>query len=67
MTKLAEIRKALVAALGLVAQAASAGLLHGRALAVAEAVLGLATAAGVYVVPNGATNPSGYVPGHVKP
>lgn len=48
----AEVRKTAVAALGLIAQAVSAGMLHGRALAIAEAILGCATVLGVYATPN---------------
>lgn len=56
--KLAEARKAATAVAGLVAMAVTAGVLHGRALDVAQAVLAIATAAGVYVVPNaGPTKP----------
>lgn len=50
--RIAEARKALVAALGLVAQAVSAGVLHGQALAIAEGLLAAATAAGVWATPN---------------
>ena len=48
----AEIRKFLVAAIGVAAEAVSSGLLSGTAAHVASAVIAVATAAGVYVVPN---------------
>jgi hypothetical protein len=53
MTKyLTTARKALIALVGVVAQAVSLGVLHGTVLAYAQVVLALATAVGVYVVPN---------------
>lgn len=50
--KIQEVRKTLAGALALVAQAVTAGLLHGQALVVAEAVLVVAGSAGVYGVRN---------------
>jgi hypothetical protein len=50
--KLAEIRKAVVPAVGLLAQVVALGVLHGTALEVASAVLWAAAVAGVYGVPN---------------
>lgn len=50
---LTEIRKAVVAAAGVVAQVVALGVLHGTVLHVAQLILSLATAAGVYGVRNG--------------
>lgn len=50
--KLARARKAIVGAVGFVAELVSLGVLHGRALEIAVAVVSAATAAGVYTVPN---------------
>lgn len=55
---IAEIRKALVAILGVVAMIVSSGLVHGTALAILNGALGLATALGVYGVPNGQSLPA---------
>lgn len=49
---LAGARKAVVAVLGLVAEALNAGLVHGTAAKVASAVIAAATAIGVYVARN---------------
>lgn len=57
--KLAEARKAVVAVVGALAEIVSLGLLHGRALDIANVVITLATATGVYVVPN-------YTPQHAQ-
>jgi hypothetical protein len=46
------VRKLLVAAIGGLAQVAASGTLPDRYQAWAAAVLAIATAAGVYVVPN---------------
>lgn len=48
----AECRKAIVAGLGFAAEMISMGVLSGQAAAIAEAVIGLGTALGVYTVPN---------------
>lgn len=47
-------RKALVPVVALIAQAVALGVFHGTALDLATAVIGLASAAGVYKVQNGA-------------
>jgi len=52
LPKVTEVRKALVAAVGLVAQVVAAGVLTGTALHAAQAVLAVAALAGVYTVPN---------------
>jgi len=52
LPKLAEVRKSVAGAVGLVAQVVAAGVLSGTALHVAQAVLAIAAVAGVYVVPN---------------
>lgn len=52
MTGLKPYAKTVAAVLGVIAQAISLGLLHGRALNIAQIVLALATALGVYTVPN---------------
>lgn len=52
LPKPAEIRKAAIAVLGVIAQAVALGVLHGTALHYAQVVLAAATAAGVYVAPN---------------
>ena len=52
LPKLAEVRKAVVAAVGLVAQIVAAGVLTGTVLHVAQAVLAVAALAGVYAAPN---------------
>lgn len=54
--RLAEIRKALVAGCGVIALALSAGLVGGTARTVLTTVLAVATALGVYVVPNAHAN-----------
>lgn len=46
------IRKAIAAALGLAATLVAAGMLDDRAETIVTGVLALATAAGVYAVPN---------------
>lgn len=51
---LAEVRKFVVAVIGLVVEAVNAGLFTGTAAKIAAVVIAAATAAGVYVVPNGA-------------
>lgn len=48
----AEIRKAVVAGVGVLAQGVALGVFTGRTLDIATAVVSLATAVGVYVVPN---------------
>lgn len=53
MTKLAELRKAIAAASGAVAELVSVGLLSGAAERWTTGVLAAATAACVYLVPNG--------------
>lgn len=54
--KLATIRKALVPVVGIIAQAVSLGLVPaGRDLDIASAVVWLATAYGVYKIPNAPT------------
>lgn len=50
---LVEARKAAVAVAGVAAQAIALGVLSGRALDYATAVVSVATALGVYAVPNG--------------
>jgi uncharacterized membrane protein len=50
---LAEIRKTVVAIVGLVALLAASGTLSGTAKSIVDAVLAVATALGVYVTPNG--------------
>ena len=52
LPSLAQIRKAAVAAVGLLAEALNAGLVHGTAARWAAVVIAAATAAGVYGVPN---------------
>lgn len=52
---LAAVRKFLVAAVGMVGQVVAAGVLEGTALRVAQIVLAVATALGVYVTPNAPT------------
>ena len=47
-----QARKALVAVAGVVVQAVALGVLHGTALHYAQLFVALATAAGVYGVPN---------------
>jgi hypothetical protein len=49
---LAEARKAVVAAVGAVAELVSLGVLHGTALTVATSIISIATAVGVYRTPN---------------
>lgn len=51
-TSFKEVRKFLVAACGVIAIALSAGLVGGTARTVLTTILAIATAAGVYVVPN---------------
>jgi hypothetical protein len=51
--RVAEIRKTLVAAAGLLAQAISVGVLHGTALHYAQIIEAALTAVLVYQVPNG--------------
>lgn len=46
------LRKGIVAGVGFTAQLVALGVLHGTALAVAEAVLAVAATAGVVVVRN---------------
>ena len=48
----AQVRKFAVAVAGLIALALSAGLVGGTARTILTTVLAIATAAGVYVVPN---------------
>ena len=47
-----KIRKALVAALGMAATLVAAGVLDDQTEAIVTGILAVATAAGVYVVPN---------------
>ncbi len=49
---MSRFRKAIVAALGLAATLVSAGVLDDQAEAIVSGLLALATAAGVYSVPN---------------
>lgn len=58
LPKPAEIRKAAVAVLGLIAQAVALGVLTGVPLHWAQVVLAAATAAGVYQVPNAPKPPA---------
>ena len=51
---LPEVRKFAVAVAGLAAEAVNAGLFTGTAAKIAALVIAAATAAGVYVIPNGA-------------
>ena len=48
----ARARKFLVSVVGLIAMLAASGALHGTAQNIAQAAIVLATAAGIYVVPN---------------
>lgn len=57
MTKWQEVRKALVAFAGLLAQLVNGGVLHGSAQAYGSALLALLTATGVYLVPNDVRTP----------
>jgi hypothetical protein len=52
LPNLAEYRKAVVAALGLIAQAVASGVVSGAALHVAQVILGLAALAGLVRVEN---------------
>lgn len=52
LPKLAQVRKAAVAVLGLVAQAVALGVLSGTPLHYAQVILAAATALGVYIAPN---------------
>ena len=52
MPTLPEIKKTVVAVLGVAALLASSGLLHGTAEAVVNGILAVATALGVYGVQN---------------
>jgi hypothetical protein len=61
-TKIAEIRKALVAIAALIAQLLALGLLADPVDKYASAALALLTALGVWAVPNAL--PAGYVPTH---
>lgn len=54
---LSEVRKAAVAICGATAEGLSLGLLHGNLETIATTVLAVATALGVYVVPNKAAKP----------
>ena len=49
---MSQVRKALVAVAGVVAQVVAAGVLSGSAQAWAQIVLAAVTAAGVYLAPN---------------
>lgn len=49
---IATARKFLVSVLGLVAMLVASGALHGTAQSVAQAIIAIATAAGVYVAKN---------------
>lgn len=55
--KLAEYRKGIAAAAGGLAELVALGVLHGTVLAVAQAVIAAATAAGVVAVPNAGKEP----------
>jgi ABC-type lipoprotein release transport system permease subunit len=57
LPSLADVRKALVAIVGVAALLVSAGVLHGTAETIANTILAVATAVGVYVTPNGAAAP----------
>ncbi len=52
LPKFAEVRKTVAVVVGLVAEAVASGVLSGTVLHVAQAVLAVATAAGVYLAPN---------------
>lgn len=56
-TKLAEYRKAVVAGVGAVAELLALGVLHGTVQSVAQGVIAVATATGVYTVPNAGKEP----------
>lgn len=55
LPKLAQVRKALVALAGAVAQVVALGVVHGQALHWATVVIAVATVLGVHQVPNGGT------------
>lgn len=57
LPSLAEVRKAVVAVVGVIALLASSGTLSGTAKTVVDVILAVATALGVYVTPNGAQRP----------
>lgn len=58
-SRLAEYRKGITAVVGGVAELVALGVLHGTALAVAQAVIAAATAAGVVRLPNKAPGAQG--------
>jgi hypothetical protein len=62
LPKLAEIRKALVGAIGLIAQIVATGVLHGAALHYAQGVLAVAALVGLYAIPNAVKPPAPAVP-----
>lgn len=64
--KFAEIRKAVMAAVGAVAQVVALGVLHGQLLHIAQAILSVATIAGVYGVRNAGPIPE-VPPASVRP
>jgi hypothetical protein len=51
-TTLGQIRKFIVAAVGVIAMAVNAGFFHGTAEHIATVIIAVAIALGVYVVPN---------------
>ncbi|HEY2086386.1 MAG TPA: hypothetical protein VGH54_10240 [Mycobacterium sp.] len=55
LPKIATVRKAIVPVLGGVAELVSLGFVHGTALTIATCVISVATALGVYRVPNAKT------------
>jgi hypothetical protein len=52
ITKLAQAKKALIAVVGIIAQAVSLGVFSGAVLAWAQVIIAAATALGVYTVKN---------------
>jgi hypothetical protein len=52
LVNLARYRKAITAGAGVLATALSLGLIHGTAYTVVQAIISVATAAGVYAIPN---------------
>ena len=55
---LTSVRKFIVAAIGMAAEIVNAGLVHGTAAHYAAMAVAVATAIGVYVVPNGGSQAS---------
>ena len=50
--KAATIRKEITAVIGFAAEVVNAGLVHGTALVIVSAIIGAATAFGIYQIPN---------------